>query len=202
MEIIESARHPTRFRVLHVFIMVSILLLIVSGLYIHRPLIDNGWGFLMAMIRGVHFAAAGMLIFSVVLRTIFMFVGKDRDWTSFVPSFRDILLLPKTLCHYMHFCDMPKTTKKYNPMQLTVYGTVFLLVLFQMISGFAMMYPDGWLSWFNYGIFGSEVNTRIAHYIINWALIIFIIFHLYLGIRDVFDHMKDMHMLPDSSDED
>ena len=202
MEIAESARHPTKFRVLHMFIMASILLLIISGFYIHRPLIDNGWGFLMAMMRGVHFAAAGILIVSVVLRTIFMFVGKDRDWSSFVPGIRDILLLPKTLCHYMHLCDMPETSKKYNPLQLTVYGTIFLLVLFQIISGFAMLYPNGWLSWFNYGIFGSEVNTRIAHYIISWAIVLYTMFHLYLGIRDVFHEMKGMHVLPDSTKEE
>jgi Ni/Fe-hydrogenase 1 B-type cytochrome subunit len=197
----ENVKHPARFRLLHVLILSSILLLIGTGFYIHYPFFDNGWGFLMAMCRGVHFFAAAVLTISVVVRVIMMFVGKQRDWDSFIPTIKDFILLPRVIGHYAHLCDMPATSKKYNPMQMMAYGTVFLLALFQIISGLAMLYPDGWLSWFNYGIFGTEVNTRIAHYIINWVFLIFIVIHLYLGIRDAFDEMKDMHMLPDSSED-
>lgn len=195
-----SSRHPMVYRILHRLIMFSILLLIITGFYIHYPFVDNGWGFMMATMRGVHFFCAGVLTLSVILRVILMFVGRNRDWASFLPTLKDYILLPKVLCHYAHLCDMPNVSKKYNPLQMMSYTAVFLLAIFQILSGFAMMYPDGWLSWFNYGIFGTEVNTRIAHYIINWVFIIFVMIHLYLGIRDAFDEMKEMHMVPDDED--
>jgi len=196
---VSKQRHPTSFRIAHVVIMLSILLLIITGFYIHYPFLGSGGGFLMTLMRGIHFFAAFVFTIAVIFRVIFMFFGKDRDWASFLPHWNDVLLLPKVVCHYLHLCDMPRLKKKYNPLQMMAYTAIFLLAIFQILSGFAMMYPDGWLSWFNYGVFGTEYNTRIAHYIINWLFVLFISVHLYLGIRDSFNEMKEMHLIPDSS---
>ena len=188
-------RHPTVFLILLRLILVSVLLLIVTGFYIHYPIISNGGGFLMALMRGVHFFAAGILTISVTLRIILMFFGKNRDWSSFIPNFRDIALLPRVILHYMHLGDMPETTKKYNPLQMIAYLVIFLVIVFQIILGFALMFPEGWLAGLNYGIFGSEVNTRIAHYIINWVFVLFLIVHTYLAIRDSFADTKEVFMV-------
>ncbi len=198
---VQIKRHPTVFLILLRLILVSVLLLIVTGFYIHYPFIDNGWGFLMALMRGVHFFAAGVLTISVVLRVILMFFGKNRDWSSFLWNFRDIALLPRVIAHYMHLCDMPKLTKKYNPLQMLTYTFIFLLAIFQIVFGFALMYPDGWLGWLNYGIFGTEVNTRIAHYITMWIFVIFLIIHTYLVVRDSFKETKEVFMVGNSEEE-
>jgi len=188
-------RHPKLFLILLRLILIAALLLIITGFYIHYPFIDNGWGFLMILMRGVHIFAAGIFSISIVLRVILMFFGKHRDWSSFLPNWQDIKMLPKVLTYYMHLNNMPKLIKKYNPLQMMVYTAVFLLALFQIISGFAMMYPDGPLAWFNYGIFGTEVNTRIAHYIVNWIFVLFLIIHTYLAIRDATAETKEVFML-------
>jgi Ni/Fe-hydrogenase 1 B-type cytochrome subunit len=192
---VQQKRHPLVFLILLRLTLVSVLFLIATGFYIHYPFIGNGGGFLMALARGVHFFFAGILIISVVLRIILMFVGKNRDWSSFIPNFRDIALLPRVILHYMHLGDMPEITKKYNPLQMISYLVVFLLAIFQIILGFALMYPGGAMSWLNYGIFGSEVNTRIAHYIINWIFVLFLIVHTYLAIRDSFADTKEVFMV-------
>ena len=192
---VQQKRHPLVFLILLRLTVVSVLFLIVTGFYIHYPFIDNGWGFLMALMRGIHFFAAGILILSTALRIILMFVGKNRDWSSFLPSFRDIALLPRVIAHYLHLGDMPEITKKYNPLQMIAYSVIFLLAIFQIILGFALMYPEGWLAGLNYGLFGSEVNTRIAHYIINWVFVLFLIVHTYLAIRDSFADTKEVFMV-------
>ena len=192
---VQQKRHPLVFLILLRLTLVSVLFLIVTGFYIHYPIISNGGGFLMSLMRGVHFFAAGILTISVALRVILMFIGKNRDWSSFLPNFRDIALVPKVICHYMHLCDMPEISKKYNPLQMMTYTAVFLLAIFQIISGFALMYTDGGLAWFNYGIFGTEVNTRIAHYIINWVFVLFLVVHTYLAIRDSFKDTKEVFMV-------
>jgi Ni/Fe-hydrogenase 1 B-type cytochrome subunit len=197
---VQQKRHPTVFLILLRLTLVSVLFLIVTGFYIHYPIINNGWGFLMSLMRGVHFFAAGILTISVALRIILMFVGKNRDWSSFLPSFRDVALVPRVVCHYMHLCDMPKITKKYNPLQMMTYTAVFLLAIFQIFSGFALMFPDGGLGWLNYGIFGNEVNTRIAHYIINWVFVLFLVVHTYLAIRDSFTDTKEVFMVGGKED--
>ena len=198
---VQKKRHPTVFLILLRLTLVSVLFLIVTGFYIHYPVIGNGWGFLMALMRGVHFFAAGILTISVVLRVILMFVGKNRDWSSFIPNFRDIALLPRVIAHYLHLGDMPEITKKYNPLQMISYLVIFLLAIFQILAGFALMYPDGAMSWLNYGIFGSEVNTRIAHYIVNWIFVLFLIVHTYLAIRDSFADTKEVFMVKGGEEE-
>jgi Ni/Fe-hydrogenase 1 B-type cytochrome subunit len=192
---LQEKRHPKIFLILLRLILVAAILLIITGFYIHYPFVGNGGGFLMSIMRGVHFFAAGVFTISVVLRIILMFLGRNRDWSSFLPNWRDIIVLPRVVAYYLHLGDMPELKKKYNPLQMMAYTAIFLLAIFQIISGFALMFPDGGLAWFNYGIFGSEVNTRVAHYIINWIFVLFLIVHMYLAIRDAKDETKEVFML-------
>jgi Ni/Fe-hydrogenase 1 B-type cytochrome subunit len=191
----EEIRHPVAFRILHLVIVVSIILLIITGFYIHRPFISGG-GFLMALVRGVHFFAAGMLIIAAVLRILGMFFGRNRDWRSFIPTFADIKLLPRTINYYAYLAKEPEIKKKYNPLQMISYSLVFVLIVFQIVSGFALQYPNGWLSWFNYSLFNNVIQVRMAHYVVNWLLVMFLMIHVYLGIREKFHEIKEMYMLP------
>ena len=70
-----------------------------------------------------------------------------------------------------------------------------MLVIFQITSGFALQYPDGWLSWFNYGLFHNEIEVRIAHYIVTWLFVLFLMVHVYLVICEEFDEIREMHLL-------
>jgi len=196
---IEEPRHPLAFRILHELIIVSIILLILTGFYIHRPFVGGG-GFLMSLVRGVHFFAAGILIIAAVLRIWGMFVGKNRDWRSFIPTFADIKLLPNTINYYAYFNKEQIIKKKYNPLQMISYCLAFLLVIFQIISGFALQYPDGWLGWFNYGLFNNEIHARMAHYVVNWLFVMFLMIHVYLTIREKFSEIKEMHLLSGSEE--
>jgi Ni/Fe-hydrogenase 1 B-type cytochrome subunit len=189
-----ATRHPISFRILHELIIVSIILLIITGFYIHRPFV-GGAGFLMSLTRGVHFFFAAILIISVVARIISMFVGKDRDWNSFIPTWSDIKLIPRTMAYYAYLSKEPELTKKYNPLQMISYCFVFILIIFQIISGLALNYPDGAFSWFNYGLFNNEIQVRIAHFVVTWLLVMFIMIHLYLSIREKFSEIKEMHLL-------
>ena len=60
-----ETRHPLAFRILHELIMIAIILLVITGFYIHRPFVGGG-GFLMVLARGVHFLAAAILIIAVM----------------------------------------------------------------------------------------------------------------------------------------
>ncbi|MDD4874744.1 MAG: cytochrome b/b6 domain-containing protein [Dehalococcoidales bacterium] len=197
----QEMRHPPVFRTLHSIIMWSILILVATGFYIHYPFMDGG-GFLMSLVRGVHFLSAAILIVSTVTRIVMMFVGKNRDWSSLVLGLRDIALMPKVIAHYLHFAKEPKLSKKYNPLQMITYFGVFILILFQILSGLALLFPDSFMAWFNYGIFGNEVNSRIWHYIINWVLVIFLMIHLYLTIRqgrvEEAKDIKQMHSVTEA----
>lgn len=188
-----EVRHPMSFRILHELIMASIIILIITGFYIHRPFVD-GAGFLMAMVRGLHFFFAAVLIISAVARIISMFVGKDRDWSSFIPTGSDIKLLPRILGYYAYANKEPVLQKKYNPLQMFSYCLAFILVIFQIISGLALNYVSAF-GWFNYGWFNNEIEVRMAHFVVNWLFVIFLMIHVYLTIREKFSEMREMHLL-------
>lgn len=195
----KEIRHPLSFRILHEIIMASVLLLIITGFYIHRPFVEGG-GFLMAMTRGVHFFFAAILIITVVARIVAMFAGRDRDWRSFIPTWADFKLLPRIINYYAYIGKEPELKKKYNPLQMISYCLAFVLIIFQALSGLAMQYPDGILRWFNYGWFNNEIEVRMVHFVVTWLFVMFLMIHVYLTIREKFSEMKEMHLL--SSNED
>jgi len=190
-----ATRHPLVFRILHLITVISVMLLIITGFYIHRPFIGGG-GFLMSLVRGAHFFFAAALIIATIWRLLGMFFGRNRDWRSFIPTFNDIKLLPRTINYYAYMAEEPDAKKKYNSLQMLAYSLVFVLVIFQIVSGLALQYPDGWLRWFNYGIFQNEIQVRVAHYVVNWLFIMFLMIHVYLGMREKFSEIREMYMLP------
>ena len=192
-------RHPLASRILHEIIMWAILLLIATGFYIHQPFLDGG-GFLMSMVRGVHFFAAAILIVTTIIRIIGMFCGQDRDWRSFIPTADDFKLLPAVIGYYTYISKEPKLKKKYNPLQMLSYCFVFVLIIFQIISGLALQYPETWMSWFNYSLFNSEVGVRIAHFVVTWLFVMFLVIHVYLTIREKFSEIKEMHLFSNSEE--
>lgn len=193
---IRVVRHPLAYRVLHELRMTSIIILIITGFYIHRPFMADGGGFLMSLMRGVHFFFAAILILVVVLRILGTFTGPYRDWPSFLIRGEDFKILPKVIAYYVHLGPMPETTRKYNFIQLLTYIWMLLLVIFQIITGFGLQYPDGGFSWLTYGIFNNELAVRLGHYIVTWLFLLFILIHTYMGIRESSDMMKDIHLLP------
>jgi Ni/Fe-hydrogenase 1 B-type cytochrome subunit len=157
----------------------------------------------MSLARGVHFFFAAVLIVATVIRIIMMFIGKNRDWPSILINLKDLALLPRFIAYYLHFTKRePKLSKKYNPLQMIAYVGVFILIVFQILSGLGMLYPDSFMAWFSYGIFGNEYNARIAHYIVNWTFVVFLAIHMYLIIRpcrpDEAEGIKEMHSVNES----
>lgn len=200
-QVTNALRHPLSHRILHELTMVSIILLIITGFYIHRPFV-GGAGFLMALALGVHYFFAVVLTVTVVARIINMFVSKNRDWRSFIPTWSDIKLFPRTLGYYAYSNREPELKKKYNPLQMMSYCLIFLLIIFQIISGLALKYPDGAMGWFNYGLFNNEIQVRIAHFIVNWLFIMFMMIHVSLTIREKFSEIKEMHLLSGEKEEE
>jgi Ni/Fe-hydrogenase 1 B-type cytochrome subunit len=199
----KKLRHPKSYRILHECIMTSVLFLILTGLYIHRPFFGNGGGFLMTLDRGVHFFFAGVLIIAGILRIILLFCGPNRDIKTFVVTTSDIKKIPAVIKYYALFTAEPPTEKKYNPLQMATYGVTFLMVLFQILSGIALLNPPGGpFHFLNYGIFASEIGTRICHYVVTWLFLIFLIIHVYLAIRESFTEIKQIHLLTGGDEEE
>ena len=189
-------------RAMHWLAMASILVLIVTGLYIGRPYFltsgDTSMHFLMGKVRFVHFLAAGILIATAIVRAYWLFAGNRferwkalfpvarKDWSNLVKQVKFYLLIqPEKAPHYLG----------HNPLQQFAYTGLYLLAGVMVLTGFAMYgqaNPGGFFySAFNWvgTLFGGMTVVRFLHHVLTWAFLIFIPIHIYLAIRaDVLEH--------------
>jgi Ni/Fe-hydrogenase b-type cytochrome subunit len=183
-------------RAMHWLAMASILVLIVTGFYVGRPYFMTGGEasahYLMGTMRFLHFAAAGLLIATGIVRIYWLFAGnkyerlpalfpvKPRDWKNLVLQVKHYLMLRHAEApHYLG----------HNPLQQLSYTGVYLIVILQVITGFALygLYnPGGFFydtfAWVGPLLGGAQV-VRFIHHIMTWVFLIFIPIHVYLGIR-------------------
>ncbi|MDH5561942.1 MAG: Ni/Fe-hydrogenase, b-type cytochrome subunit [Deltaproteobacteria bacterium] len=180
-------------RIFHWINALSVMVLIVTGLIIGNPPAiltsqEAYMGYWFGWVRFLHFSAAYIFFFIWIYRLFWSFMGNaDSSWRCY---------LPFTKAHWMkaweafktdiiQINDKPVFSTGHNHMALTVYFLLFLVSLFQMLTGFAMYaaMSDWWVAdFFTWilPIMESEGSLRYWHHLSMWFFILFLIVHLYL----------------------
>jgi Ni/Fe-hydrogenase b-type cytochrome subunit len=188
-------------RAMHWIAALCIVALIATGFYIGGPYFMTGGEpsshYLMGWMRFIHFAAAGLLIATGIVRLYWLFAGNQferwralfplrvRDWVNMWKQVKFYLLIrPEKAPHYLG----------HNPLQQLSYTAVYGVALVQVLTGFAMYgqanpggffyRTTGWVV----GLFGGIQMVHFLHHILTWVFIIFFPIHVYLAIRA--DHME------------
>jgi Ni/Fe-hydrogenase b-type cytochrome subunit len=184
-------------RTMHWIAAGCILVLAVTGLYIGKPYFVLGEPesrdpFLMGWMRFLHFAAAGLLVMTGIVRVYWLFAGnkferfaalfpvRPRDWVNLVRQVKFYLLIqPEQAPRYLG----------HNPLQQLSYTGLYLLTVIMVLTGFAMYGqsdPDGFFfrafGWVGTVLGGMPV-ARFIHHVAVWLFLIFIPIHVYLAIR-------------------
>jgi Ni/Fe-hydrogenase b-type cytochrome subunit len=183
-------------RVMHWIAALCIVVLTVTGLYIGKPyFITSGEAsahFLMGWMRFLHFAAAGLLVMTAIVRGYWLFMGnkyerlralfpvRPRDWVNLFRMVKFYLMIrPERAPRYLG----------HNPLQQLSYTGVYFLAAVMVITGFAMYGqsdPNGFFyaafNWIGTLVGGMPV-VRFIHHVLTWAFLIFIPIHVYLAIR-------------------
>lgn len=178
----------------HWFIVLSMAILIATGLYIAHPFGFPGGTpgphFMMGWVRVVHSYAAIFFTLAVVVRLIWLFVSPVRyaRWSQFlpVPRYRRRELLT-TLKFYSFFRARPPDVIGHNPLAGIAYTGVFILYLLMITTGLAMYaseaIPGAYMKTFQFLLpwFGGLQTARFIHHLVMWVLILFVTLHLYTG---------------------
>jgi len=178
----------------HWFIVLSMAVLIATGLYIAHPFGFPGGTpsphFQMGWVRVVHFYAAIFFTLAAVVRIIWLFVSPViyARWTQFlpVPRYRRRDLLT-TLKFYFFLRARPPDVIGHNPLAGLAYTGVFILYLLMITTGLAMYageaIPGAYMKSFQFliPIFGGLQTARFIHHLVMWVLILFVTLHLYTG---------------------
>ena len=144
------------------------------------------------IVRFLHFAAAYLFFFNMILRIYWAFVGNQfAHWRAFWPFSKknwnnfwhvlkiDILLMNDDVE------DLSSISIGHNSVATLSYLAMFFIALIQVFTGFAL-YADTSSWWlpdlFEWVIplFGGDFMVRTIHHIAMWAFILFALVHVYL----------------------
>ena len=168
-------------RVSHWTIMLTMILLVITGLYIGNPfLIPSGPPddmSVMGTMRVVHFYAAIVFTLAVAVRIAWMFVGSYyARWQQFVPMSprrrRDVFGMLK---FYSFFSSDPPLNVGHNPLAGMTYLAVFALYVIMIITGFALysVNATGYMAMWEFllPLLGGAQMARWIHHIAMWFLV-------------------------------
>ena len=186
---------PVRF--FHWINVLTIIVLTVTGFIIASPPALHSSAeatnlHLFGLVRFIHFGAAYIFFFNMILRLYWSLVGNQfASWRAFWPfskklwnNFWHVLKIDIMLLNEDH-PDVRNISIGHNSIAILSYLALFFIALIQVFTGFAL-YADtsGWwlpklFSWV-IPLFGGDFMVRTIHHISTWIFILFSLIHVYL----------------------
>ncbi|MDR1702843.1 MAG: Ni/Fe-hydrogenase, b-type cytochrome subunit [Sporomusaceae bacterium] len=184
-------------RVFHWIMVICIVVLFVTGLYIADPFFIGTQGMeptfasdkivSMSYIRYIHFIAGYVLTVSLILK-IYGFITNPGD--RLFPKPWDVKYWTGMIDTKLHYLFLRPKHKPYvrNSLARSGYAAVYVMILIQIITGFAMYFaidPNRPLAKiFSFlAVLGDEYMLHIIHHLVTWAIMLFVIIHIYMAIR-------------------
>lgn len=181
-------------RITHWLVVLSILVLSVTGFYIGRPFMTvtgrAGDHFVMGWMRFIHGYAAYVFIAAVLVRVIWMFTGnRYARWDKFIPvrASRRHGIWP-TVKFYLFAMRKPPGFVGHNPVAGLAYTLVFGLYFVAILTGLMMRgaaaEPDSFLRSFTSWspLVGGLYMARWIHHATMWLLLGFGVHHVYSAV--------------------
>jgi len=178
----------------------AVIVLALSGYFIGSPPPtlsgEASDHFLMGYIRFAHFTAGYVLIAAFLLRVYWAFVGNVHAREILLPPvfrmrwWREII---DEIKWYLFIAIEPRKYEGHNPLACLVMHVVFVWgIVFMMATGLAL-YGEGegmgswqyrfFSSWI-IDLFGNSQNVHTFHHLGMWAIVCFVILHIYTVIRE------------------
>jgi Ni/Fe-hydrogenase b-type cytochrome subunit len=183
-------------RAMHWVAAACVVVLIVTGFYIGRPYFFTSGGasdhFLMGRFRFAHFAAAGVLVATGILRAYWLFAGnKFERWRALFPvrprDWKNLLRVGKAYL-FIRVEEAPQYLG-HNPLQQLSYTGIYALAAAQVATGFylyGLHDPGGffftWFGWVGSALGGAQM-VRFYHHVLTWLWLVFVPVHVYLAVR-------------------
>ena len=184
-------------RVFHWVNVLAVIVLTITGFIIADPpaILSNAEAtdlHSFGIVRVVHFTAAYIFFFNMILRIYWSFVGNQfASWRAFWPfgkkmwnNFWHVLKIDVILLNEDE-PDFKKISIGHNSVAALSYLALFFIALVSVFTGFAL-YADmseWWLpNLFQWVIplFGGDFMVRTVPHIAMWAFILFSLVHVYL----------------------
>lgn len=165
--------------VFHWIFALAVLLLLASGYYISFPRVEGDWP--MGKIRLVHFAAASLLISSLLFRVYYILI--KRSWSNFLVGREDLKTLVPLLKYYLFLSEEPRSLlPRYDVGQKLFYLSWALGGAFQFLTGLIMINPGRFT--FVVNLLGDQQTIRTFHFLVFIWFLISVPVHIYLSLTE------------------
>jgi len=181
-------------RVTHWLIVATIVILTVTGFYIHGPFITAPTAAegasQMATIRFIHELAAIVFMCSFAVRFYWGFVGNSfSSWRAIIPHNREQLHWGREMAKYYLFLRRdPVPVTGHNFLAGATYTIVSIGMVAQILTGLLLM---AWVlgippitTFFGWGsmVPGGIQTVRMFHFLLTFIFVAFAIHHVYSAI--------------------
>jgi Ni/Fe-hydrogenase 1 B-type cytochrome subunit len=192
--------YETPVRLWHWINALAITVLAITGYFIGSPLPSMSGEasdhYVMGYIRFVHFAAGYILAIGLLGRLYWAFAGNSHAREIFLHN-----ILKKSYWEgvwhevkwYLFMTKQPRAYLGHNPLAIFFMHWMFLWVaVFMIFTGFALYGEgtgyDSWQytlfsSWI-IPLFGQSQDVHTFHHLGMWVIVCFVIFHVYVAIRE------------------
>lgn len=137
----------------------------------------------LAMARRWHLFFAWLLVINGLV-FIFYGIATGHFRRELLPRGKDWRSIGTTILDHLRFHHPTgENAKYYNILQKLAYlGVIFLLIPLGIMNGLGMSpaldtFPTGWVD-----IFGGRQSMRTIHFFVAWALVLFLIIHVFMVI--------------------
>jgi len=178
----------------------AITVLIVTGFLIGSPLPSMQIGepvsqFVMGYIRFAHFAAAMILTVGFFGRIYWAFMGNSHARQMFYIPVWNRRYWSELMFELRWYFFLEKEPKKYvghNPLaQIAMFFFMTIGLSFMLITGWALYaegagqgsLPDSVMGWV-LGLVHNSQRLHTLHHLGMWAIVVFMIIHIYAAIRE------------------
>jgi Ni/Fe-hydrogenase 1 B-type cytochrome subunit len=189
---------PVRF--LHWITFLSVLVLLVTGNYIaHTPTYVSPSGepyqnFFMAQMRFVHFVAAVVFDVAILVSIYLIFFSTfHAPWRDLIPNSTNLKKFWVQLKYYFRLSGEKVDYEYEDPVDIISWLSFHILAVLLMLTGFALYVASFSLDWWwprflhlttdwVVSLFGGLQGTRLAHHIMWWLILVWVVIHVYFQI--------------------
>lgn len=186
-------------RIWHWVNVLAITVLCITGYFIGVPLPtmpgEASDHYLMGYIRFAHFAAGYIMAVGLLGRAYWALVGNHHARELFwVPLFQKAYWAEvfKMLLWYLFIIPKPNQYVGHNPLaRLAMFSGYLMLSIFMIVTGFALYsegagagsWQDTLFGWV-IPLFGQSQDVHTWHRLGMWAMVVFVMLHVYAAIRE------------------
>lgn len=177
----------------------AITVLCITGYFIGVPLPtmpgEASDHYVVGYVRFAHFAAGYIMAVGLLGRAYWALVGNHHARELFwVPLFQKAYWTEvfRMLLWYLFIIPRPNQYVGHNPLaRLAMFSGYLMLSIFMIVTGFAL-YSEGagagswqdWLFGWVIPLFGQSQDVHTWHRMGMWAMVIFVMLHVYAAIRE------------------